>query len=217
MAAAYWLASLYGVAHWAGVTWGGPFARPVDGHRAPAPGTAVVLLGSGAVTAPDATGRLVSAPDRISLLRVAEAARIYHETQADLLISSGGPMSSAAGAPSVGAVMSDTLRGLGVPREGIVVDSLSRSTHEQAVVVSNLLAGTAVSHVLLVTSPTHMPRALAAFRSQGVAAVAAPSAEPVRLTPGWRWWLPSATGLDETGIVLHERLGSGLYASRGWS
>jgi uncharacterized SAM-binding protein YcdF (DUF218 family) len=53
---------------------------------------------------------------------------------------------------------------LGVPREAILSEDLSRTTYENATETKHLLGS---ASILLVTSASHLPRATALFRKQG--------------------------------------------------
>ena len=56
----------------------------------------------------------------------------------------------------------------GIPRSSILFESAGLDTHQQAVFVRKMLADDALTQpLLLVTSPSHMRRALLCFRKQG--------------------------------------------------
>ena len=112
--------------------------------------------------------------------------------------------------------MRDQLVRLGIPSSRIVVESESKTTHEQAVLVAPMLKSLGAEQYVLVTSDIHMPRSLGAFRAYGVRAVpavapATPSSDPlsVRL-------IPSVVGLNRSQQVAHEVFGLSYYFARGW-
>ncbi|RYD83731.1 MAG: YdcF family protein [Verrucomicrobiaceae bacterium] len=92
-------------------------------------------------------------------------------------------------------------------------------THHEALKVRALADSRGWRRVLLVTSASHMRRALATFRTAGVAAepvacnfitTVSTSAAEARLT------VPRYEGLEKIAIVLHEWVGWVEYRRRGW-
>jgi uncharacterized SAM-binding protein YcdF (DUF218 family) len=105
----------------------------------------------------------------------------------------------------------------GIPDDKIWVESVSPDTHEQAIRLSDLLRGQGIDSFVLVTSPSHMRRALGAFAAMGMhpipsAAVAARRARG--LEPSI--FLPSADGLDSSQAAAREVLALIYYSLRGW-
>jgi uncharacterized SAM-binding protein YcdF (DUF218 family) len=76
--------------------------------------------------------------------------------------------------------MAEIMHMLGVPRAAILEESGSRNSHENAAYTGHPLLAHNLHRILLVTSAIAMPRALAAFRHQGIDAIAAPT----DFTPG---------------------------------
>jgi uncharacterized SAM-binding protein YcdF (DUF218 family) len=105
---------------------------------------------------------------------------------------------------------------LGVPESKILLENTARTTHDESVAIAAMVQAMAVDRVVLVTSDLHMPRALGAFRAQGVNAVPA-VARRRHDRPPWNIdLLPSNPGLEEAGEVTREALGIASYAMRGW-
>jgi len=64
--------------------------------------------------------------------------------------------------------LSSLLQIMGVPREDILIENLSRNTHESAVEVQKMLAGiTTRDQCILITSAFHMRRSIACFNKVG--------------------------------------------------
>ena len=142
----------------------------------------IVLLGNGVVTVgPAATA--IHLPGVSTALNVSEAARLYRLLGRRHIVASGGMPPSGAGKRPESEVMRDYLARLGVAGQDVALESASTNTTEQAANVAALLPKGA--RVLLVTSPAHMPRAVALFRSQGVDVVPAVSDS---LPGGERTW-----------------------------
>ncbi|MGE5243906.1 MAG: YdcF family protein [Betaproteobacteria bacterium] len=191
--------------------------RPFTRADAPAGGrTAIVVLGSGSTTVFDWNGEQFSTVDRHAASRVLEAARVYRLIQPAIVISSGGlPHPARLEVPS-GETMRDALVSLGVPASRIVVETRSRTTHDEAAIVAPMLASLGVDHVVLVTSDTHMRRSLGTFRAQGIVATPAIARSVYPVEFRIEWMLPTRHGLDAAAEVAHEYLGIAYYTLRGW-
>ena len=213
---AYALSGTYAVTH--SVTrllaWGfEPFA-PQD---APAGRRAIVVLGSGSYLARDWSGAPFPLLDRASAERVVEAARIFRLTDPTLIISSAGVIDPLPYLEPNGRTMRDSLLRLGVPASLVVMETDSRTTREQAVIVGKMLASLPVDHLILVTSAIHMRRALASFRAVGIQPIPAVARDPFHVPSRTNWWFPTEEGFAEGALAAHEVVGLGYYWLRGWA
>ena len=178
--------------------------------------TAVVLLGSGSYRYRDWDDGQVASVDDIGHSRVLEAARVFRLANADYAISSGGLLDARDRNVTSGSAMADLLVRLGVPRGRVRVEDESGTTHDEAVLVSRMLAAQPVDHVILVTSAVHMRRSVGTFRAAGVRVIPAPAREPQTVDTWWENLVPTDKGLDEAGMVAHELAGILVYQWRGW-
>ena len=211
----YTVLSAYGVSYATGRLLVAGF-RPLSADDVPPGRIAIVVLGSGTFTARNWDDRRLAILDRPAASRVLEAHRLFTLTDAAWVISSGGlVIPSDVDAPS-GATMRETLIRLGVPPARILVETKSRTTHDEAVIVRGMLAPLDIRTVILVTSEIHMRRSIGAFRAQGIVAVPAIARHPPRHMPWIGWLVPSQSGLDEAGDAWHEILGIAYYFARGW-
>lgn len=215
IALAYTLASIYAIPHLASriVAAGYRPLDPADVDHRPA---ALVVLGSGSFTAKDWHDRRYSLVDPVAAARVLEAARIYRFVDARWVISSGGLASSSRERVPSGTTMHDALIQLGIPADRIIVETESRNTHEEAVIVASILAPLEPEQIILVTTSAHMRRSVGAFRAAGLAVVPAIARDPFAADPWADWLIPSELGLLQTNTVVHEALGLLYYAARGW-
>jgi uncharacterized SAM-binding protein YcdF (DUF218 family) len=176
-------------------------------------GEPIVLVGGGLRRGPDGAVRL--ADDSQS--RALYALEIYRLGGRALIIATGGQPPARPEMPAVAAVMRDVLVSMGVPASGIVTETASRSTHENAVLTGPLLRARSVRRLVLVTEALHMPRTAAAFRAQGFDVLAAPTghltSEEFRISEAW--W-PSSGAAGGTSRALHEWAGLGWYRLRGY-
>lgn len=178
--------------------------------------TAIVLLGAESLTVQDWDGDRYSVLVGAGAARVLEAFRVYRLASDAIIVSSGGPSGALDVEHSDGVIMREALARLGVPPSRIFLETASRNTHDQAVLVSEMLRSAGAIHVVLVTSDTHMRRSLGAFRAQGVVAVPAIARDPLATLPRSEWFLPSHYGFSGANQVAHELLGLAYYAMRGW-
>ncbi|MFS8613241.1 YdcF family protein [Limnochorda sp.] len=94
-------------------------------------------------------------------LREAEAARLWHQGLAPLVVVTGGPIAWQTVAAEV---MARHLEALGVPGEAILVEGRATSTWENAAYTLPLMEAQGARQVVVVTSNYHVRRARLAFR-----------------------------------------------------
>jgi uncharacterized SAM-binding protein YcdF (DUF218 family) len=171
---------------------------------------AIVVLGGGIGPAepphiPDP--HLTDSADRIW-----HAARLYHRGLAPRIIVSGG---GGSGEMSEADAMRLFLTDLGVPREAIVIEGASLNTIENIRYVRKLVKD---GRVALVTSASHMPRALRLARTAGLTVAAFPSdwGPPLEVRGALDYWVPSLSALSVSSIALLEILAN-AFDRRGES
>jgi uncharacterized SAM-binding protein YcdF (DUF218 family) len=168
-----------------------PAIMRVDSRSAAAGARTIVLLGGGAATV-TVGGQTAGVPTASSLLRALEAARVFKAIDADLLVASGGtPRPSRQSMPE-SVLLRRLVVEAGVPADRVLEESQSTTTAEQALLVRDLLVARGTRRVVLVTSPTHMKRALGFFEAAGVEVIGsmAPlrseqAPPPPMLLPNW--------------------------------
>ncbi len=171
---------------------------------APTDVTAIVVLGGGLGGKKEypANTHLNSA----SLARLVEAVRLYRQLEqkgiAVKLILSGGRVFRAE---SEAGVLKNTAVDLGVNPQQIILENGSVDTYHEALYLKSIVAQ---QKFILVTSATHMPRAMALFKKQGMQPIPAPTQFLAhRWRSAWKRYIPSSTNLVYTDIALHEYLG----------
>lgn len=174
--------------------------------------TAIVVLGGGSYhNAPEYGGDTVSPT---TLARVRWAARLYRKLHVPVLVSGGNPAGTVT---SEAEQMRDTLAEDFAVRVEWVED-LSRDTYESAHNAWKIL-GTQHRRIILVTHAAHMPRAMMIFRQVGFEVTPAATGYTTATTASLRDFIPSALGLNDSRIILHEIIGLGWYhlrVARGW-
>src|SRR5262245_24958732 len=143
--------------------------------------TAVVVLAGGVRTVRGWDQSPIAVAGFDTLARVLEAARVYHLIEPDWIISTGGTF-DVRQLPE-GVVVRDLLVRQGVPDGRILIETRSRTTRDEAVLVEAMVRAIHAEQVVLVTSWVHMRRALAAFRAVGIDAIHAIAPEPSADSP----------------------------------
>jgi len=139
-----------------------------------------------------------------SLERMIEALRIYNlHPEARIITSGYGGSDKTANAEKV----KQALVSLGVPEAKITAEGRPRDTEQEAQLISPIISD---KQSVLVTSASHMPRAINYFYAQGVNPIAAPAGFHVKNIDqerDWRSYVPGAGTLKQTTAAWHETLG----------
>ena len=215
VAIVYTLASVYATSY-AGARLLAFGYEPLTAADVPPGRRAIVVLGSNSFTAKDWRGNRFSIVDPPAAARVLEAVRIYRLLDAQWVVSSGGGVRTIDSREATGTTMREALVQLGVPPPRIIVETRSRNTHDEAVIVSSILAPLHADQVILVTSQLHMRRSVGTFRAAGVTVIPAIARDPFGVDPWLDWLVPSNLGLNEARDLTHEVLGLVYYSLRGW-
>jgi uncharacterized SAM-binding protein YcdF (DUF218 family) len=185
----------------------------------------IVVLGGGtrALDYPRPSSEVNEAGDRLLY-----AARLYRRGVAPRILLSGGSARVAGEpGPTDAENMANVLADLGVPREALILETNSRNTRENAVETWSILSRQGITRIVLVTSASHMPRAVGVFRTAGFDVVPAPTDFQVTQN-GWIYYtgphaliqvynlIPSAFHLEQTTRALKEYVGLVVYGLRGW-
>lgn len=131
--------------------------------------------------------------------RIWHAARLYHRGLAPRIIVSGG----GGGEMSEAEAMRQFLTDLAVPKEAIIIEGASLNTIENIRYVRKLVKE---GRVALVTSASHMPRAMRLARIAGLNVAAFPTdwGPPPEARGSVGYWIPSLGALSVSSIALVE-------------
>lgn len=188
---------------------------------APAPASsypavdAIVVLGgtTGPILPPRVEVEVGDAFDRLL-----HGMRLLRAGRAPRLVLSGGaiPFLDGSDVPEAEQLATLALE-YGIDPAQLLLESRSRNTHENGVHTAQLLRERGWDRVLLVTSASHMRRAVGVFRRQGVAVVAAPTDVQVVDRPfSVTRLLPDAEALLASSRACKEYVGLFVYWLRGW-
>ena len=169
----------------------------------------VVVLGGGHTS--DETLPVTSQINGSSLVRLIEGIRIYRKHQGSKLFLSGGrgfdPIPNAE-------VMARVAREIGIDESDIILETSSKDTKDEARIIRPVVGS---DPFVLVTSASHMPRAMALFKKLGMNPIPAPTGHRVKgsrgLAPGS--FFPAAGNLQNSQKALYEYLGIAWARLRG--
>ena len=190
------------------------------------PQTDLIIVLGGATepqNAPRPTVGLNAAADRLVY-----GAVLYHQNLAPRVLLSGGDIDFlSTGEQSPAQDMEEIMNMLGVPSNAIVIQGKSQNTHEDAVYTCTWMKENKLQSAVLVTSATHMPRAIALFHKEGCPVLPAPTDFNVTQIAWQRLWhpnfeeflislVPNYSNLSLTTKSLKEYIGTAVYWMRGW-
>lgn len=161
----------------------------------------IVILGCGHVNDPHLP--ITSQLYPCSIARINEALRIHQQHPNTLLITSGGTLHNTI---SNAQMNKRLLLALGVKEQKILSIESSRDTEDEA---SNLAPYLQGEKFVLVTSASHMLRAMSLFEAQGLQPIAAPTDHLVRgrIDNPWQYILPYSKNISKMERWWYEVLG----------
>lgn len=168
------------------------YRYPAFNAKQTSPTTIVVLTG-GSENKPGTSLSSLSNPS--STYRIIEASILYRALPNRRIIITGEPTTAVS--------MKDELIGMGIPNQAITIDDPASSTYISATNLANKLKQTPF---ILVTSAGHMPRSMAAFESQGMHPIPAPTEFLTHQNIFAAAYLPNAHHLVNSDLAIHEHL-----------
>ncbi len=176
-------------------TEGYPALDPTRLTEAQARAQAIVILGGGVRrSAPEVGG---DAPSTYADLRLIEGAKIARATQLPILVSG-----SAREAAAMRRFVEENLQ---IPVRWI--ETASINTHDNALNSARLLRREGIDRIILVTSSTHMVRAVAEFTAAGFEVTAAPAEMWTHDERGAVAFVPTVLALYRSHVALYEWAG----------
>ena len=178
----------------------------------------IVMLGGALALplSPRLSAELTDSSDRIL-----HTARLYRAGKASKIFLSGGNVFPEFHEKGESYYVAKLLVEWGVDESAIEMEIESRSTRQNALKTREYLErrGLINKSIILVTSSTHMPRAVATFRAVGINVI--PSTTDISVTsqskPSVFNWLPSLGALAGSTRAWHEYLGMWIYRMRDWA
>jgi uncharacterized SAM-binding protein YcdF (DUF218 family) len=195
----------------------GSLEQPYGGvnYAALPPADAVVLLGGGVGLSRDEVGGLHLSDSGDRVIMALEMMRLG---KAPVLVCGGGIVKMESGELSEADLLKRALEErLSIPE--IISLGGCRDTHDEAVRTRDLVRARGWQRLLLVSSASHLPRAVATFRTIGLTVVPVPC--DFRITPGttpsrFIVPMPGYEGFEKMSVWMHETIGWWEYRRRGW-
>ena len=161
----------------------------------------VMVLGSGHVI--DHAMPMTSELSRTALMRLAEGIRIHRLYPGSKLILSGYGGGTEI---SHARMMAKVALALGVNKNDILLLETAKDTWEEAFQAATVVGN---NKLVLVTSASHMSRALREFRLAGIEPTPAPTnfLASNKIKQPWERYRPQAKFLEQTERYWHEKLG----------
>ena len=149
--------------------------------------------------------------------RILEAYRLHKNLPEVPIILSGGIGDSLALSIPESELMRKELLELGVKDSLLLMEPNSQNTYEQAINITKLMTRLDMESIMLVTSHTHMKRALATFRTQDLYAIPSAAFHTKIPTHKIKWSLyPTKTSLARSQNVIREIAAYLYYKQQGW-
>ena len=174
---------------------------------------AIVVLGGGVNE--KGSLRPTTEPSSYSRNRTTCGVDLYQQGYAPKLVLTGGDGRIFGTGPKEAVEMKQWAVRLGVPESATMVDTEARNTYENATGTKRLIGATSI---LLVSSASHLPRAVPVFTKQGFRVTPAPCDYASRNLPRESWdtidpfdVLPSDTALQATRETVAEVTGIVIY------
>jgi len=163
-----------------------------------------------------------STPDSIEfnegVERIIAEISLIKKGYAETLIISGGSGDMYNQNKSEALLLKQFSIDFGIPEENILIDPSSRNTYENAVNTKTLMEKHGISSIILVTSASHLPRAMGCFEKLGIHPV--PYGVDYQSSPNPRYHLsdiiPDVGALRKTSYSIHEYVGILIYKLTGY-
>ena len=201
---------------------------PYDGSQK---ADAIIVLGGGTVTksGPRQIVEVNGAGDRMIY-----AVQLFRDGAADRLLLGGSYISwrdavveTEKGVSSPASEMKEIMDMFGVPEEAMLIQDRSLNTAEEAVEDAEILKKLGLNKIILVSSATHMRRAVPLFEKQGLEVIPAPvdyaySDQEWENLLRFDWAtadtfiIPTIGNMSTLQSALKEYIGYYVYKFRGW-
>jgi uncharacterized SAM-binding protein YcdF (DUF218 family) len=174
---------------------------------------AIVVLGGGV----DRKGSLrpITGPSSTSRNRTTCGADLYQQGYAPTLVLTGGDGRVFGTGPREAIEMKQWAVRLGVPESATMIDTEARNTFENATETKRLLGPVSI---LLVSSASHLPRAVPVFAKQGFRVTPAPCDYVSQNLPRESWddmdpfdFMPNDGALQHSREAVAEMVGIVIY------
>lgn len=168
----------------------------------------IMLTGGFYHGAPDLSG--TGTPGPSTMERLVTAARLHRKLNVPIIVSGGRVFPDN---PPISQLTKRFLVDLGIDADQVIEEDRSRDTYENALYSKDICTTNGYTQPLVVTSASHLRRAMLCFDRVGLEATPFPCALTTWPDKAgtWRSFLPNAGALESTAAALHEWLGLLYY------
>jgi uncharacterized SAM-binding protein YcdF (DUF218 family) len=147
------------------------------------------------------------------------AARLFHAGRAPRVITSGGRPPHRTGGMTEAEAGAVFLADMGVPSDAMIIEPRALTTRDHVIQLAPILERHNISSLLVVTSASHMRRAVATLSHLDVPIIPVATGFSVVYTHEFRLkrLLPSAGALVRSTRAMHEFIGLLYYRWMGWA
>ena len=153
--------------------------------------------------------------------RLFQTIELYHRGRVKQIMFTGGSGAISYPTHKEGTYVKKYLTTIHIPDSSIIIENESKNTFENAIFSKKILDSLKFSgSILLVTSATHMPRAMATFKKAGFTNVTPYLTNRMSGPRRFDWdhcFLPNPEALGALNILIHEWIGSLAYKIKGYS
>jgi uncharacterized SAM-binding protein YcdF (DUF218 family) len=153
--------------------------------------------------------------------RLFQTIELYHRNRVKQIMFSGGSGTIRYPDHKEGTYVKKYLNTIHIPDSSIIIENESKNTYENAVFSKKILDSLNFKgSVLLVTSATHIPRALACFKKAGFTNITPYLTNRMSGPRRFDWdhcFLPNAEALGDLNILIHEWIGFLAYKIKGYT
>jgi uncharacterized SAM-binding protein YcdF (DUF218 family) len=132
-------------------------------------------------------------------------------------VLSGGVTDPMPGAAPETDAYRMAMTALGVPASRVLIEPDSRNTHDQAVILKRVLHEQGIDRFVLVTSPLHMGRSIAAFAAQGLHPIPSPAPLYNDGHAPFLFFIPNDASLEIGNGAIYEWTARLYYWAKGWT
>lgn len=176
-----------------------------------------IILGGGMIQKDKQSSRLIF---RANTDRFLQALDLYKQGRIKKMLISGGAGHLLYRDMLEASLLKSYLVKIGIPPDDILVDSLSDNTHQNAINTAKILkSGQYGNEYLLITSSSHMRRAMACYKKQGLICTPYPTNKMTgrRVFSFQHLFVPEIRSILFYDTLIHECLGYTVYKIMGYA
>lgn len=144
--------------------------------------------------------------------RLLVAVKTVRQVEGELIIAGGPP--KGAGSEPIAVTMQNVVLDMGIDLKAVTAEKTSINTFEN---LANLKEKIEKKPFIMVTSASHLPRAMMIAEKLGLEAIPQPADFLTGRITGIRRFVPTAVTILHWDVILHEFVGILYYKLKGWA